>query len=149
MILQTFKGFLITDVKDFKNDTKSFSISYKPYGHKDKYGMIIQCTVFKDHTARLINIIKTLKKGTRVLVSGIVSDLETYESQEGTKAKIKFTIYHIEFAETKERQDENSNYQSSQTYNSNGYAKKEYTPNQVQKSDPVNDKVMEYMANMQ
>lgn len=106
MVLQTFKGFLIGDVKDFKNDTKSFAISYKPYGHKEKYGILIQCTVFRDHTARLINIIKTLKKGTRILVSGMVSDLETYESKDGTKAKIKFTVYHIEFAELKEKQDE-------------------------------------------
>lgn len=94
---QTFICSIVSDVKELGNSTFVFNAAYQPPS-KDLDSIYIGCLLFKDTAAIYKNMIKFLTKGKKVVVSGNILKLETYESKEGdTKAKINFKVYSINF----------------------------------------------------
>lgn len=94
---QTFICSIVSDVKELGNSTFVFNAAYQPPS-KDLDSIYIGCILFKDIASVNRNIIKFLTKGNRVVVSGNILKLETYENKNGeTKAKINLKVYSINF----------------------------------------------------
>lgn len=94
---QTFICSIVSDVKELGNSTFAFTTAYQP-PLKDEDSIYINCLLFKDTATVYKNIIKYLVKGCKVILSGNILKLETYESKDGeTKSKIKLKVYSINF----------------------------------------------------
>lgn len=94
---QTFICTAVSDIKEIGNSTFVFNAAYNP-PQKDADPIYIGCILFKDIAAVHKNIIKFLIKGKRLIISGNILKLETYENKLGeTKAKINLKVYSINF----------------------------------------------------
>lgn len=94
---QTFIGYIAQDITELNKGAKAFTLAYNPVG-KDKEAIFIRCTMFKDIVASNVNIIKYLKKGSSVIVSGNISENSVYQTKTGEyKAGLKVIVYAITF----------------------------------------------------
>lgn len=103
---QSFMGNVSKDIDEFKEGMYSFNLAYNPPG-KDKDTIFIRCVMFSGIAIAHKNMIRYFTKGSRLLVTGSITEIKSYINKNNEPASsVSLTVHNVQFLPKSKSQEE-------------------------------------------